>query len=225
MWAPHESSSGPIASHSKSWALAGELRVRQNTMLLGRSLTHDSHQTNVLAGERALEAASQARSGAEAVGDLDAIKLLNVVQFALLFNLDLSVLLEDLNTTSPTWRKRLHARHLILLLFECVDDFVSLLGKEFRSVLLSREHGTELLARLNALHAQLRTFQQRYGHFRDIRTTLVAHRDHHAPRLLETLEQIRASEVDAAALEMLNWLTALHILCTDAINVTSPESV
>jgi hypothetical protein len=125
----------------------------------------------------------------------------------LIFGLDLSVLLAGL-----------HSRHLILLLFDCVDDFIALLGKEFRKVIIKRPKGIELLASLNTLHSQLRSFQERYGHFKDVRTALVAHRDHDAPRLLSMLREIDIEEVDAAAVEMLNWLTELHGLCSDAIS-------
>jgi hypothetical protein len=142
---------------------------------------------------------------------------LNVVQFALLFNLDLSTLLEAFDEAVLPWQKRLHARHLILLVFECTQDFIALLGKEFRSVLVRRAHGEELVVRLNALHHQLRTFQDRHAHFRDLRVSLIAHRDHHAPRLLSSLARVDVKEVDAAVIEMLNWLTDLHNVCTDAI--------
>jgi hypothetical protein len=173
------------------------------------------------AGEEAVKAATLARAKVEAAGDAESVTLFNVIQFALIFGLDLTVLLAELDDADSSWKQRLHGRHLILLLFECVDDFIALLGKEFRRVIINRPSGTGLLARLNILHAQLRTFQVRYGHFKDVRTALAAHRDHDAPRLLSMLGEIDIKDVDAAGLEMLNWLTELHDLCSDAI----PDSV
>jgi hypothetical protein len=177
-----------------------------------------SYRRNYSACEAAVATVARRREEAEEAGDDEATTLLNVIQFALLFNLDLTSLLHDLGAARSNWHQRLHSRHLILLLFECVDDFIALLGKNFRTVISTRPRGNDLLERLNGLHRQLREFQENYTHFRELRITLIAHRDHDASRLFALLASIDIGEVDAAAGAMLDWLTALHNLCTDAMS-------
>ena len=65
------------------------------------------------AGEEAVKAATLARAKVEAAGDAESVTLFNVIQFALIFGLDLTVLLAELDDAESSWKQRLHGRLVV----------------------------------------------------------------------------------------------------------------
>jgi len=135
------------------------------------------------------------------------VVLSNVDQFALLFNFDLSCLLQDMRARPNSWHTNLHARTLVLTMFECVDDFKALLGKEFRSLLQSLDKDGTILTEANNLHSELRRFLDQYDRFKEVRDTVTAHREHDAAAQIHLIENLDISEVESAGYQMMRWLT------------------
>jgi len=152
------------------------------------------------------------------MGSADDILLINVVQFSLLFNFDLSCLLRDLRARKGTWHVKLHARHLALTMFECVDDFLALLGKDFRALVASTDSTGAALAKLNDLHSHLRVFQDQHREFGPIRHNITAHREHNAAVQIHLLQNLDDAAIENAALAMIQWLSNLHALTTSLNN-------
>ena len=177
--------------------------------MVAREATFDlNHQ----ALHKGLRSSIKERGRAEESGDRKRILLSNVEQFALLFNFDLSCLLRDMRARPNTWHTKLHARTLVLAMFECVADFMSLLGRDFRSVVKTIDSDGSLLLETNRLHTELRSFVDRYPRFEEIRNIATAHRDHDAAVQIHLLETLDVDEVESAGYSMVQWLTRLHDL-------------
>jgi hypothetical protein len=161
------------------------------------------------------------RARLEELGDSTGLILLNVIQFSLLFNFDLSCLLRDMRARKGTWHVKLHARHVVLTIFECVDDFLALLGKDFREVVRKTADSEAALASLNGLHKRLRLFQEGHPEFQGIRHSIAAHRDHDAAAQIRQLEGLDDSAVEQAGYEMIKWLTDLHAFTTQITKAMS----
>ena len=161
------------------------------------------------------------RARLEATRDSTGLILLNVIQFSLLFNFDLSCLLRDMRARKGTWHVKLHARHLVLTLFECVDDFLALLGKDFRELVAKTPDSEASLVTLNGLHKRLRMFQDGHPEFQAIRHNVAAHRDHDAAAQIRQLEGLDDAAVEQAGYEMIQWLSDLHAFTT---NITKAMS-
>lgn len=154
------------------------------------------------------------RAALEVVGSADDIRLINVVQFSLLFNFDLSCLLRDLRARKGTWHVKLHARHLALAMFECVEDFLALLGKDFRALVSKTDNTGAALATLNDLHRRLRAFQDQHRDFGPIRHSITAHREHNAAVQIHLLQNLDDAAIESAAWAMIKWLSDLHAFTT-----------
>jgi hypothetical protein len=169
-------------------------------------------ELNQQALHEGLTSSIEERRRAEESGDRGWLILTNVDQFALLFNFDLSCLLQDMRARTNTWHTNLHARTLVLTMFECVDDFKALLGREFRSLVQSLDKDGTILAEANKLHSELRGFLDQHPRFKEVRDTVTAHREHDAGVQIHLIENLDVSEVESAGYEMMRWLTRLHQL-------------
>lgn len=183
--------------------------------MTARESTFD-YNHEVLTG--ALLSSVRNRSALEAAGSTDDIRLINVVQFSLLFNFDLSCLLRDLRARKGTWHVKLHARNLALTMFECVDDFLALLGKDFRALVARTANAGAALATLNHLHSQLRVFQDQHRDFGPIRHSITAHREHNAAAQIQLLQNLDDAAIESAAWAMIQWLSDLHAFTTSLNN-------
>jgi hypothetical protein len=146
------------------------------------------------------------RAQAEARNDLAAVTLINANQFAALFNYDLRQLLFDIGPARDTWGGKLYARTLALTLYECTEDFTSILGRDFRGALQARG-GSEHLARLGELHNWVREFFNAHRVLlQGIRLQVIGHREHDASQQLARLEAIDVRQIEELGYEMLRWL-------------------
>lgn len=164
---------------------------------------------NMLASGDALHKATLARRGLEAEGRTTQVAIMNVAQFALLWNRDLTTLLADLRDGGDPWRVKLHARLLAATMFECVDDFSELLGGDFRRQTGAMSGST--LAQLNALHGRLEQFKRTNREdLGQIRVTVLAHRDKDASVQLRAMESIDVAHIIRLGTEMLDWTNDLY---------------
>jgi hypothetical protein len=111
-------------------------------------------------------------------------------------SLDLAVLGESLMFDEVEWRRRHHARHAALLMFELFDDYSSMLGKEFRTAVSKLPDGQAIL---DDLDARSKGFNRIRGQFSSvlklIREYSVAHRDHSGVKQLEVIYHIQPTVI------------------------------
>ena len=167
---------------------------------------------NKAAVERVLKITCSIRDSVDRLGTAHHVALVNVCQFALLFNYDLSCLLHDLTATQIAWHRRLHARHLALTLVECVEDFTALLGKPFRRAISELRLDPATVETLNSLSAELHAFQRQHDRFlRSVRNYTIAHREHDATIQLQWINDLEPKSLGALGDEMMRWTARLHV--------------
>ena len=133
------------------------------------------------------------------------LKLNNLFQYILFWQTDYACLLFDMFSKRTGWEQRLIARHLMLTLFEGLDDLRQMLNKPFRDLLIQNglEHHFE---ELSAFRKTLVVIGKKHEvSYRDFRNSVTAHRDHDAVRQWELLKTLDPKKTLAVALEIYEW--------------------
>jgi hypothetical protein len=184
---------------------------------IGDQSTKDDHEKNIQACGVALMAAEGQYREAVRAGAHHKARVLNVAIFAVVWNADLSVLLEELRVLNEApgwaagWKRKLTARLLALTIVEAVDEFTGLLGRDFRTAVRQLTDDATL-EQLNDIHKALTRFRD--GHeseLRIVRNTIIAHRDPDAAIQTESLRSLNVKHVEELGWELLEWTTTLHV--------------
>ena len=151
--------------------------------------------TSFQENQRAIEANLVARERTRVLADKnnlqEVIFLININQFVMLFNYDLSVLRQDLFVAEPGWRRKLHARLLALTIVEFLEDVGELLGKSFRTRVAAIGDKTASIDRLNSILKQLNQLRATHeAALRDIRNIAIGHKDKDAKRQFEVINNL-----------------------------------
>ncbi len=109
---------------------------------------------------------------------------------------DLSILVMQLHFERDAWTRKQIARHVILTIYEVIEDMTQLLGKKIRAPL-------ETLGLLSKFDADLRNVRQpldrfwkeHQGKLSNLRCMSAAHRDLDGLSLLESIESIDILEI------------------------------
>ncbi|MDD5299027.1 MAG: hypothetical protein PHD65_00875 [Gallionella sp.] len=142
----------------------------------------------------------------------------NGVLFALILQLDLTILLFDQATEPDEHRKNLYSRQLALLLYEGFDDLPSVFGKEFRAALLALPSGKTIQRDLGLVIKYLAALSTAHSHvLKEIRHLVIAHRDHHAIEQLELIRRIDQKELTNIASDLDTQLAELARVLTPAM--------
>ena len=116
---------------------------------------------------------------------------------------DLSVLVMQLHFEREPWTRRQIARHVVLTIYEVIEDMTQLLGKRVRAPL-------DTLGLLSKYDADLRRVRQPLDRFwkqhqqklSDVRCMSTAHRELDGLSLLETIESINILEIAELGFEV-----------------------
>ena len=128
------------------------------------------------------------KAAAESQRDLN-----NLFQYVVLWQTDYACLMIDMFSKRTGWEQRLIARHLMLVIFEGLDDLRQMLNKPFRDLLVVNglRHHLDELWRLRKTLVNIG--KKHEVSLRDIRNTITAHRDKDAQQqwnLLNTLDPL-----------------------------------
>jgi hypothetical protein len=138
-------------------------------------------------------------------------ELLNILQFSVLFNHDLRILIADIESDNESSRGRLYARFLVLIMYEAAEDLQALLGGKLRGILDTWSAPDELLSDRKTLHKRLGQFRADNDlKFGEMRNKLAAHRDHDASEQLMVLDSLDVAAVTQEGYRFITWLTDLH---------------
>lgn len=147
-------------------------------------------------------------------GREDDVVLINVMQYAILFNADLTCLLRDLEHSVGFWHANIHARQLALTTLECAKGFKSLLGRPLRTVVRGWNPPDEAVDYLGSLHREIVLFYDTHGEaFERLRNAAVAHRDMHAPNQIGQILTLDSKAVEESGWELVSWTNRVHDLC------------
>jgi len=151
-------------------------------------------------------------------GFKESANVLNVTQYCLIAKYDLKILRAEIIASEFEWHKRLHARHLALLAFECLDDFPPLLGGEFRKTVTRMSQNSLIPESFTRLGKKISKLKKNY-HFTlaGIRNNITAHRDQDAEKQLEWIRRINISDLLNLSNELLEWFDDLQFSIIEVV--------
>ena len=141
---------------------------------------------------------------------------------------DLSILVMQVHFERDAWTRKQIARHVVLTIYEVIEDMTQLLGKRIRAPL-------ETLGLLSKFDADLRKVRQpldrfwkeHQGKLSNLRCMSAAHRDLDGVSLLESIESINMLEIVRLGLEVSRILNdigdVVQSIVEDCSTVPPPE--
>jgi len=153
------------------------------------------------------------KATAKSMGLDDVVTLANLGQFLAICSMDISQLSRHVLIAWPSWKRRLHARHLMLAIYELNDDIPQILGKRMRTILARGPSPDRHLAALTNCRTSLAALlRDARAQLHEVRTVTAAHRDHDATLLLKTIDGIDVAKTRDLGIEIQGW-------CSDTIHV------
>ena len=135
----------------------------------------------------------------------DKMKIFNVSLFMLTVEYDMSSLKFMILFQMDNWNKKYLSRQLAVLMYEATDDFLELLGKEYREMINNLSDGETLIQMLNEITKGLNEFKKKNKEIlQEIRNYCGAHRDKNGHKQLALINSIESNDMlDLAAEFML----------------------
>lgn len=150
------------------------------------------------------------------------IQLANIIQFIILVNYDMSCLLDDMCRKHSRLKRKIYTKHLILVMFEGTEDLKELLGKKVQDILKELNCSESMINQIRQLHKELHEFiNKNYSFFRQVRNTVIAHREHNAQEQIELLNALNDFEtiiVGGEFIELITKLNRFFQMVVDSIN-------
>ncbi len=131
----------------------------------------------------------------------DKMKIFNVSLFMLTVEYDVSSLKFMILFQMDNWNKKYLSRQLAVLMYEATDDFLELLGKDYREMIKNLSNGETLLQMLNDIIKGLNEFKKKHRLIlHEIRNYCGAHRDKNGYKQLALINSVESNEMlDLAA--------------------------
>ena len=133
--------------------------------------------------------------------EIDKMNIFNVSLFMLTVEYDVSSITYMMPFQMDKWNKKFLARQLAVLMYEATDDFLELLGKDYRKMITKLSSGETLLEQLNEISKGLNKFKKKNEQFLyEIRNYCGAHRDKNGYKQLALINSIEPNDMlDLAA--------------------------
>lgn len=146
--------------------------------------------------------------------------------FVVLFDYDLTVLRADCVSEFRKSRKNFYSRQLCLLIYEGLDDLMTVLGKSLRKAVEGLTNDPEILKRLGLCTKKLndlrKTHERELG---EIRQAVAAHRDHQPHIQLEVIRRMNQKQIDNLATDVVAALHAIVLCLTDMAHLMGQTGV
>jgi hypothetical protein len=134
-----------------------------------------------------------------------------VMAYALLYNRDLSCILEDLDDPASPAHANLYARLAIVLADECFGKMPTLTGKDLRAALKAWKT-------LSHCGREFRKLKKADGRWvADLRDNVLAHRDLAVAKQWRLIHQLDVQRATAVATGLLSWTTSLYSVLNDVV--------
>ncbi|RKD88155.1 AbiU2 domain-containing protein [Mangrovibacterium diazotrophicum] len=182
--------------------LSENIRNRKEEMQLMFSRNLETH-------EQLLDLLFNGTNHANYNGFKDTKLIWNIAAFTITISYDLKVIGQDLMLAENEWQKRLHARHACLIIYESINDFFDLLGKEFKTLVAIKICNEEIEEELNKVRSELNSYKRKYfNKLKEIRNTSIAHRDNDSLKQINTIINLSWSDT-------IELVTNFDIILTD----------
>jgi len=97
------------------------------------------------------------------------------------------------------WKRCYLARTMALILYEIAEDIPSILGKKFQVAMKTLSVPEEMIKKLNSEKNKFSEFwRTHHGLLKNIRSNVVAHREHNAMEQLRVIDEINIFEMPLA---------------------------
>jgi hypothetical protein len=138
--------------------------------------------------------------------------------YMVLFNLDLTVLMQQLVLEKSPTIRQVHAKHSATLIYELFNDFPEVFGRKLREILSKLPSSAAHDQKFKKIGLELRQFRKSHqNEFKKIRNSIGAHRDLDGELQISTLEKIDETEMIALIAEINEWFNQVTGLLTEII--------
>ena len=148
----------------------------------------------------------------------------NAAAFINILSLDLKHIVADLLFSEGDWKKRIHARHASMLMYESTIDLFALMGKDFKHIIRKLSNFESIESRLKEVRQQLNLFKTHHEvSLYKIRNIATAHRDQDVKLQFETITQISWFAIFQQARDLDGILNTLGPIIQEIINRSVEE--
>jgi hypothetical protein len=115
----------------------------------------------------------------------------NIAGFINIISFDLKVVGQDLMLAENEWQKRYYARQACLIIYESLNDFFDLLGKDFKMIVSAKICDSKVEEELLTIRKELNSFKsEHFNKLQEIRNIAIAHRDNDSMIQINTIVSI-----------------------------------
>lgn len=148
------------------------------------------------------------RSNPSVKQDKNLLELFNIIQFSLLFYLDLNSALYQMIHNKYPDQYNLLPRIIALITYEGIDDLSSLIGKKFYNIIENLGFKEDRINEAKHLHKVLSGIKNKYSKYlRGIRNIAIAHKDHNTHKQLEKIMNINKDNMIILGTEVTRFLS------------------
>ncbi|TCC99535.1 hypothetical protein [Pedobacter hiemivivus] len=148
----------------------------------------------------------------------------NAAAFINIVSLDLKHIVADLLLSEGNWKKRVHARHASMLIYESTIDLFSLMGKDFKHIIRKLSNYESIESQLKEVRQQMNQFKTTHEKtLNEIRNVATAHRDQNVKLQFDTITQLSWFAVYKQAKELDEILNKLGPILQEIINRSIEE--
>jgi len=129
-----------------------------------------------------------------------------------ILSMDLTVLRSRLVLEQDEYVKNVYARQLAILIYEFIQDYPSVFGKQFRKIMVNLPNGKEHIEAFNAIGKDINNIRKRHSNMlKEIRICIAAHRDNDGERQYDTIRKLSIET-------FIELISKLDIIISDIIN-------
>lgn len=138
-------------------------------------------------------------------------QLNRIAMYISILSMDLTVLRSRLVLEQDEYLKNVYARQLAILIYEFIQDYPSVFGKQFREIMVNLPNGKEHIKAFNAIGKDINNIRKRHSNMlKEIRIIIAAHRDHDGERQYDIITKL---SIDT----FIELISTLDIVITDII--------
>jgi hypothetical protein len=150
-------------------------------------------------------------------------KIADIGVYLVVLSVDLSVFGFRLLLEQDDLIRKVYSRHLILSIYELVDDFPLLFDKQIRLSAKQIPNSEGHLKDWKMLSEKINEIERKYSsQFKSIRNTIVAHRDINSDKQIEALDNVDCEVIYNLTMELDQWVgQAISLLTKMTIDYSS----
>ena len=142
----------------------------------------------------------------------------HAMAYALLYNRDLSCILEDLDDPPSTAHRNLYSRLVVLLADECFVKMPILTGRDLRIAFETWEATAEHRSALSECGKQFRLLKKADAKWiGDLRDNVIGHRDLAVAKQWRLMQELDVERIHQLSLGLLAWTNSLYGLLSDVL--------